>query len=99
MGEGMIPDTMSFFYNLPEQFFIAFYLVSDAKKAGWYVFFSLHFQHFGSLYRIGPVIKSDGYDFLFGLFTTEDAHVNTGTDAVRSVKEKGHDAYYDDYRN
>ena len=43
--------------------------------------------------------KSDGYDFLFGLFTAEDTHVNTGTDAVRSVKEKGHDAYYDDYRN
>ncbi len=40
MGEGMIPDTMSFFDDLPEQFFIAFYLVSDAKKAGWYVFFS-----------------------------------------------------------
>ena len=32
MGEGMIPDTMSFFDDLPEQFFIAFYLVSDAKK-------------------------------------------------------------------
>ena len=34
MGEGMIPDTMSFFDDLPEQLFIAFYLVSDAKKAG-----------------------------------------------------------------
>ena len=32
MGEGMIPDTMSFFDDLPEQLFIAFYLVSDAKK-------------------------------------------------------------------
>lgn len=51
------------------------------------------------LYRIGPVIKSDGYDFLFGFLATEDTHVNTGTDAVRSVKEIGHDAYYDDYRN
>ena len=40
MGEGMIPDTMSFFDDLPEQLFIAFYLVSDAKKAGRYVFFS-----------------------------------------------------------
>lgn len=40
MGEGMIPDAMSFFDDLPEQLFIAFYLVSDAKKAGRYVFFS-----------------------------------------------------------
>ena len=62
--------------------------------------FSLNtFSTLGGLYRIGPVIKSDGYDFLFGFLATEDTHVNTGTDAVRSVKKKGHDAYYDDYRN
>ena len=49
--------------------------------------------------ELGSVIKSDGYDFLFGFLTTEDTHVNTGTDTVRSVKEIGHDAYYDDYGN
>ena len=45
------------------------------------------------------IVSVMAYDFLFGFLTTEDTHVNTGTDTVRSVKEIGHDAYYDDYRN
>lgn len=32
MGEGMIPDTMSFFDDLPEQLFIAFILFPMQKK-------------------------------------------------------------------
>ena len=33
------------------------------------------------------------------IFSSVFLRQKTGTDAVRSVKEKGHDAYYDDYRN
>ena len=58
MGEGMIPDMMSFFYDLPEQFFIAFYLVSDAKKQAGMCFSLNHFQHFGeSVSDRGPSSK------------------------------------------
>ena len=57
MGEGMIPDTMSFFDDLPEQFFIAFYLVSDAKKAGRYVFSLNTFSTLGVCIGSGPSSK------------------------------------------
>ena len=40
MGEGMIPDTMSFFDDLPEQLFIAFYLFPMQKKQAGMCFFS-----------------------------------------------------------
>ena len=100
MGEGMIPDMMSFFYDLPEQFFIAFYLVSDAKKSRLVCVFLLTLSALlGVCIGSGPSSKVMAMIFSFGFFTAEDTHVNTGTDAVRSVKEKGHDAYYDDYRN
>ena len=40
MGEGMIPDTMSFFIICRSSSSLPFILFPIAKKAGWYVFFS-----------------------------------------------------------
>lgn len=57
MGEGMIPDMMSFFYDLPEQFFIAFYLVSDAKKQAGMCFSLNTFSTLGVCIGSGPSSK------------------------------------------
>lgn len=57
MGEGMIPDTMSFFDDLPEQFFIAFYLVSDAKKQAGMCFSLNTFSTLGVCIGSGPSSK------------------------------------------
>ena len=62
--------------------------------------FSLNtFSTLGVCIGSGPSSKVMAMIFSSVFLATEDTHVNTGTDAVRSVKEKGHDAYYDDYRN
>ena len=95
MGEGMI-HMMSFFDDLLSS--LPFILFPMQKSRLVCVFLLTLSALWGSV-SDRAVIKSDGYDFLFGFLATEDTHVNTGTDAVRSVKEKDHDAYYDDYRN
>ena len=61
--------------------------------------FSLNtFSTLGVCIGSGP--SSKVMAMIFSWFScNRDTHVNTGTDAVRSVKEIGHDAYYDDYRN
>ena len=67
MGEGMIPDMMSFFYDLPEQFFIAFYLVSDAKKqAGMCFSLNTFMQLWGVCIGSGPSSKVMAMIFSFG---------------------------------